>query len=452
LTTFHQRIVESQLLDEGAVRRYSSHLKSGQNPVTGEEFAAALVKAGALTPFQARAIYHGKGRALVLSNYLILDKIGQGGMGRIYRAIHRRMDRIVALKVLPPELADQQHVVERFHREVKAAARLHHPNIVMAFDADFAKGLHFMVMEYVEGTDLSSLVKQHGTISIERAVDYIYQAACGLHYAHLQNVIHRDVKPGNLMVDGHEKVKILDMGLVLLKDSVRNSSIIHLTKPNVVMGTVDYMSPEQAVNSSYIDERSDIYSLGISLYYLLVGKPAYGGETPVERLLAHRDAPIPSLTDARQDVDFRLESIFRKMVAKKPQDRYQSMAEVIDVLSAFTAGSQAEQYLIDHSPDQDDALNAFLLSLGSDSTVAPRTTDDRSEETIEMTAVSGETDRPQNLSGFDFPGDRELISATPPSVKTSNAPVPEFASKIPKVYVILGILAVLMIAALLYQL
>ncbi|HSG72157.1 MAG TPA: serine/threonine-protein kinase [Planctomycetaceae bacterium] len=444
VSEFHQKIVDSQILDEKSVRMYSSHLQAGRGPISGEEFASALVKGGILTSYQAKVIYHGRGTALVLGNYVVMDKIGAGGMGRIYRAKHRLMDRIVALKVLPPDLANHPTVVQRFEREVKAAAQLHHPNIVMAFDADCASGRHFMVMEYIRGIDLSALVKQRGVLSVARSLSYIYQAARGLHYAHIQKMIHRDVKPGNLMVDASETVKILDLGLVMFKDSIRNSSIINLTNQNVVLGTVDFMSPEQAMNSKYVDERGDIYSLGMTLYYLLVGKPAYGGKTAVERLLAHRDAPLPSLSEARDDVDSRLDAIFRKMIAKTPQDRYQSMLEVIDALTEYSSGFNPEEPQTKNSPTDDENLNAFLLSLETTPSVVRRTRDDSPSATIQMAEAPSHTGLPVNAPNSEAPHDR--------AESTIDSSINAHSGMFQKAAVVLGILAVIVIAILAYQL
>ncbi len=269
-------------------------------------------------------------RGATLGKYVILDQLGQGGMGTVFRAEHRRMLREVALKVLSPDVLAAAQSVQRFHREVRVAAKLTHPNIVTAYDADEEQGIHFLVMEIVEGTSLAALVKAEGPLPVKKAVDHVVQAARGLEYAHSKGIVHRDIKPGNLMLDQFGTVKILDLGLARLDES--GPAAADITDTGNVMGTIDYLSPEQAVNTKNADQRSDIYSLGCTLWFLLAGKPIYGGQTPVERILAHRDRPVPSLRQVRNDVSMELESLFRQMVAKSPDDRHQTMG---DVLKAF---------------------------------------------------------------------------------------------------------------------
>ncbi|MEZ6148312.1 MAG: protein kinase [Planctomycetaceae bacterium] len=285
-----------------------------------------------------RAYCCRRGHTLVLGDYDILEEIGKGGMGQVYKARHRRMERLVAIKTLPhTDDFDEQWRV-RFRREVKAAARLSHPHIVTAYDAREDDGIDYLVMEFVDGEDLGQLVRAGGPLPLSEALECILQAARGLEYAHEQGVVHRDIKPTNLLLDPNGTVKVLDMGLARIEpaEGLSSDSATDLTGTGTVMGTVDYMAPEQAQNTKLADQRSDIYSLGITLFYLLTGKPAYSGSTAMERLLAHRDQPIPSVREAVQERDDfstdkwqTLEGIFQRMIAKKPEDRYPSMTDLI---------------------------------------------------------------------------------------------------------------------------
>jgi hypothetical protein len=341
--------------DEAAV--LSERLAGDDRPAAARRLAADLVAAERLTTYQAEAALTGERVRLVIGAYWLIEPIGAGGMGQVFKAVHRHMGRTVALKMLSGKGSEATLAIERFQREVRAAARLSHRNIVTAFDAGEDQGTPYFVMEYVAGRDLSALVRRFGPVSPEQACDYVAQTAAGLAYAHGQGVIHRDIKPANLLLDERGTIKILDMGLARFESTGGGGSATALTGMDDIMGTVDYMSPKQATNTHQADARSDIYSLGCTLHYLLTGEPPYRGETMMNKLLAHRRQPIPSLAAARDDVPPALDVVFARMVAKSPEDRFQSMSEVGDALRECGIESVGPAV---EAPPPDDALAAWL--------------------------------------------------------------------------------------------
>ena len=357
---FAKSVVGSGLLSADDLQTFWQRIPASQRPKDGETLGAVLVQQSRITEFQKQELLAGRGKQLVLGNYVILDQLGQGGMGMVLKAEHKRMRRIVALKVLSPHVTKTSESVARFQREVMAAAQLRHPNIVAADDADEANGTHFLVMEFVEGRDLSATVRAHGALSPGLASQYILQAARGLEYAHQKGIVHRDIKPHNLMLDATGTVKILDMGLARFESA--DDDLEQLTSTGQIMGTVDYMAPEQALDTKQADARADIYALGVTLWYLLTGRIVYSGDSVMAKLLAHRESPIPSLVAACPAASPELEKVFARMVAKQPEDRYQSMREVIADLQ-LCLGIATAAPSVASEPDGDTRLNAFLGNL-----------------------------------------------------------------------------------------
>ncbi|NQT16407.1 MAG: serine/threonine protein kinase, partial [Planctomycetes bacterium] len=344
LGQFVKALTASGLLSADEIEAFLDSLPDDKKPSDGADLAKELVRQKKLTRFQARAVYQGKTK-LILGDYVILDQIGEGGMGQVYKARHKVMKRVVALKTLPSAATKTERAVKRFHREVEVAARLIHPNIVTAYDAGESQGIHFLVMENVEGSDLTALVRTQGRLPVGVAVDYVIQAAKGLEYAHAEKVVHRDIKPSNLLLDRKGVVKVLDMGLARLNEAIGDrdqTAEETLTGTGQAMGTIDYMPPEQAENTKTVDERADIYSLGCTLYYLLTGRATYHGDTTVSKLLAHREAAIPSLRAERPDVPEKLDAVFQQMLGKRPEDRQGSMTEVIAELEKCASTGQEQ--------------------------------------------------------------------------------------------------------------
>lgn len=291
------------------------------------------------------------------SRYRIVEVLGQGGMGTVYKAQHRLMERLVALKVIDRGLTSNPTVVERFRREVKAAAQLNHPNIVHAYDAEQAGDSHFLVMEFVEGTTLARLVEQQGPLPVAQACDYVRQAALGLQRAFEHHMIHRDIKPHNLMRTPQGVVKILDFGLARLisetspplsmwgKENLsEDAAPASLTQMGMVMGTADYMAPEQADDAHAADIRADIYSLGCTLYYLLSGQAPFPQGSVLDKLKAHKSHKPRPLADFRKDVPAALVRVLERMMAKDPAQRYQTPAEAAEALMPFTSARKPRRW------------------------------------------------------------------------------------------------------------
>jgi eukaryotic-like serine/threonine-protein kinase len=361
---FCRDLAEIGLLTPADVSQVVEALPPERRPQDTLALIRELVRVHRLTTYQAQQVYQGKGKGLLLGNYLVLDKIGQGGMGVVLKAEHKRMRRIVALKLIrlrTKGTKGQEATARRFHREVEAAAKLIHPNIVTAFDADEADGVSFLVMEFVDGVDLSTLVKLEGPLPVDMAIDCILQTARGLEYAHIKGVVHRDIKPRNLLLDRDGVVKILDMGLARVETS-SGIEQTDLTGTGQIMGTIDYMAPEQAVNPKLANQQADVYSLGITLWYLLTGRHLYEGDTVLERLVAHRERPIPSLVKACPDATPELEAVFHRMVAKRPQHRYPSMTELIAELDRCRLDATAAR-TVQFDPAEGQQLQQFLKGI-----------------------------------------------------------------------------------------
>ena len=336
---FAKQLADSGLLTIDEVKSTISSLPEAQRPKDGEGLARELIKQKKLTSYQAQEVYANRGKALVLGNYVVLEKLGEGAMGLVLKAEHRRIKRQVAIKVLSPSFAKTEDALKRFLRELRATAALDHPNIVRSMDADESDGTHFFVMEFVDGSNLSLHVKKHGPLSLEEGLQAVIQAARGLEYAHGLDIVHRDIKPGNLVRAKDGTLKILDMGLARFASGEQED----LTGTGQIMGTVDYMSPEQALSSKTADARSDIYSLGVTLWYLLTGRPMYPAKSMIDKLMAHRQQPIPKLAELCPAANAELQRIFEKMCAKKAADRYQSMTDVIADLERCRDGGSAPE-------------------------------------------------------------------------------------------------------------
>jgi serine/threonine-protein kinase len=306
-------------------------------PLTPPEVLDRLLAAQLITPFQADRLAAGKYKGFILGSYVILDRLGGGATGQVYLAEHTEMRRLVAIKVLPVPVAENTVARERFLREARTAATLDHPNIIPVFDLNREGRLLYLVMEYVEGVTLQALVAGGVRVAIGAAADYARQVARGLQHAHDRGIVHRDIKPSNLFLGLDGAVKILDLGLVR-SEADADSRLTAAIGKNAILGTADYLPPEQAVDSSGVDGRADVYALGATLYFLLAGHPMFPTGSAAQKLMWQQWKDPTPIRDLRPDVPEKLARGLHKALAKKPADRYQTPLALAEALAPFAAG------------------------------------------------------------------------------------------------------------------
>ena len=351
--------------------------------VSSVQLCGELVQRGWLTPYQQAQILSGNGEKLIIGSYRVQAPLGEGGMGMVFKAIQPKLDRIVALKVIRPQvLAARPEILSRFHREAKAIAQLNHPNVVILFDADEINGTHFIAMEYVDGQTLEKMVRTQGPMSIRQACEYMRQSALGLQHAYEVGLVHRDIKPSNILVahksnpgeisktsarlarpslvtvrdrdrmtqsnssssrmsQGWGQVKVLDMGLARLTDGPEGDEDrpqheqTPLTRAGALLGTPDFIAPEQARDARQVDIRADIYSLGCTFYYVLTGKPPFPGGTDVQKLIRHQSEKPYPIEELRPGIPNEVIQILNRMLEKRPDDRYPTPRHLADALDAY---------------------------------------------------------------------------------------------------------------------
>jgi eukaryotic-like serine/threonine-protein kinase len=342
----YELIERSKLVDADALARRLEEIRAeggGVLPEDPVELCKGFETAGLLTRWQCEKILQGKYKGFFLGKHKLLGHIGSGGMSSVYLAEHVGMKHKRAIKVLPKSKLGKSSYLERFQLEAKAIASLNHPNIVRAFDIDNEKDTHYLVMEYVEGADMQILVKKHGPLPFPLIADYIAQSAHGLQHAHDVGLIHRDVKPANLLVNKEGVIKVLDLGLALFQDQGDGSLTMEYN--DKVLGTADYLAPEQALNSHNVDNRADIYGLGCTMYFLLTGHPPFPDGSIASRIIKHQTTLPPDIRKSRPDCPGELDGICVKMMQKDPRYRYANCNQIAAVLEAWLA-----KYRLDH-PD-----------------------------------------------------------------------------------------------------
>lgn len=320
-----------------------------------QALAEHLVQIEWLTPYQFEKLFAGEWELLAIGPYTLLDRLGEGGVSEVYKAWDTLRGQVVALKVLRQHLTAQHEAVRQFQRELQAMPRLNHPNVIRTYEAHQLGAVHYFAMEYVEGMDLEKYVQTVGPLPVEIAADYVRQVAQGLQHAHQFGLVHRDVKPANLFLINpplpvaasagslrrgpDPVVKILDWGLARIQlsaDEAREVDVAELgSEKGVLIGTADYVSPEQARDATIVDTRGDIYGLGCTFVYLLTGQPPFPSRTLMQKLMQHQQAPPPSVRSLRPDVPEELDHLIQKMMAKMPADRFQIPLLVIAPLRKF---------------------------------------------------------------------------------------------------------------------
>jgi eukaryotic-like serine/threonine-protein kinase len=330
---FLQAIRSSRILSEQQFEKLAANIAKGGYPTELDELSSRLVKDGVLTQFQARQIQKGKPEGLKFGSYVILDFLGKGTTGKVYKARHRMMGRLVALKILDSRyVSNSTRSLARFQREMQLVGRLDHPNVVRAFDADRVADCHFIAMEYAAGSTLEALLRTKGALPPADVVYYASQAADGLAHAHARGVLHRDIKPSNLLLTEGQKLKILDFGLGTLLE--REDVSTALTTAGMAVGTPDYISPEQA-RMVKLDGRSDLYSLGCTMYHLLSGQLPFKGESSMDCLVGRITGKAVPISEVRPGLPPRLVQSIEKLMATNPDDRYQTGDEAAESLRSM---------------------------------------------------------------------------------------------------------------------
>ncbi len=389
--SFVKRSLSAGLVEIDELKKVVVSLMAESPTFTPKRLADGLMGAGILTQWQAAKLLAGKSKGFYLGSYRLLRPLGRGGMGVVYLGEHHVMKRLMALKILPPAATSDPRRIKRFKDEAKASAQLDHPNIVRAYDFAETGGKLYIVMEYVDGIDLHHAVTRDGQMSVPQAMDVLMQAASGLAHAHERGIIHRDIKPSNLMLRTDGVVKVSDLGLARIGWTDGDEESRRL------MGTTDFVAPEQAINSKSVDARADIYSLGCSFYFLLTGRPPFEAATVTQRLAKHQTSPAPDVRTVRPECPPAVAELLARMMAKRPEDRPKSAVELIAQLKRLgvMGGDGPKNALLNVAPADDTNIDEATY-----------------QATIDDSSLSsdGEVEVAVEVSEFDF-GDLPPIGA-----------------------------------------
>lgn len=360
---FVRRLRRSELLEIDSLRKSLAAIQTkhgGHLPDDAKRLAEDLIGGGAITQWQAKNLLSGRWKGFFLGKYKLLRQLGVGGMSAVFLAEHAVMRRRVAIKVLPRRRLSNPLNLSRFHQEARTCAMLNHPNVVQVIDFDQIEDQHFMVMEFVDGMDLQRLVQQQGPLPLHQAVEYLRCSASGLQHAHERGIIHRDIKPLNILIHRDGVLKISDLGLARLRYD-EDPSLSGESKG--VLGTADYVAPEQIRASHLADGRSDLYSLGCTLYFMLTGRAPFAQGTVQERIAKHQTMPPPDVRKLRTDCPAELAEICLRLMAKSPEDRYPTATLLLQAIDRvpWKFGSNGAPLAMPENPPNDS------LSMASDS-------------------------------------------------------------------------------------
>ena len=325
-------IRRSGVLADRQYKAVRADVETGKYPSSPIPLAERLVEDGILTQWQADRLLKNKTHGLVIDRYVILERLGEGAMGRVFKAQHRLMGRFVALKLIAPQYVSRKGSVARFRRELRMIGRLDHPHIIRAYDANQIGSAFYLVMEYVGGQSLDRVLASRGPLPLDEVIDYAAQAALGLEHAHSHGIIHRDVKPSNLLLTDDRQIKLLDLGLGTLIDADDQTSFA--TAAGSAVGTIDFMSPEQA-SGVEVDSRSDCFGLGCTLYLLLTGRFPFPGDSGMERLVRRLKGPPVPILSLRPDLPATMVQVVERLLARRPEDRFQTAAEAAEAFRAL---------------------------------------------------------------------------------------------------------------------
>ncbi len=352
---FLKTVVRSGLLDRDQLLPLLQTFPNAQRH-DAQALADHLVRAGKLSRFQARKLLKGIARGLIFGPYQILSQIGKGGMGQVFLCRDSRNGLLCALKILPPSKArSKERLLARFQREMELSKEVAHPHLCRTFDADKLRGVYYLAMEFIPGQTLSRLVNTQGPLKVPRAARLMAEVASGLEHAHQKGLIHRDLKPGNIMITPHDHAKVLDLGLALKAGDKADDPTV-TGGEGYIVGTMDYIAPEQTYDPTAVDGRADIYSLGCTLYYVLTGRPPFPGGTSVEKVYRQRKEEPEALLKLVPAIPPAFAALVQQMMAKDPRKRFPSARAVEERLWLWAEGSPWQPLDSDNDPDYTAAI------------------------------------------------------------------------------------------------